>query len=110
MVEASGASTLRKSQAVTNLCRFGWEQRQPESGLEVLLARVCRRVWFGCNRVPLSTRNQQMEQDRASDVLLHQFELARTALGELPDGCELDRRHANQDRTQGKGEVGSEGI
>jgi hypothetical protein len=42
-----------------------------------------RRVWSSSNCVSLPTWNQQVEQDRAPDVLVHQYELAWATLGEL---------------------------
>ena len=41
-------------------------------------------------RLALAPRDQQMEQDRAPAVLLHQPELACHAAGQLPDYGEFD--------------------
>ncbi len=48
-----------------------------------LPAAAGRRTLPADHGVPLSPRNEQMEQDRASLVLVHQPELARAALGQL---------------------------
>ena len=47
--------------------------------------------------VPFSAWHQQVEQDRASFVLLHHQELARTSADHLRSDRELDREHDDQD-------------
>ena len=50
--------------------------------------------------VPLPARDEQVEQDRAPDVLLDHPELARPAAGEPSGGGEPDRQHDDEDGTE----------
>ena len=52
----------------------------------------------GDHRVSLPAGHQQVEQDRAPAVLLHQHELARAAPGESGRDRQPDRRHAHRGR------------
>ena len=68
-------------------------------GLEGGTAATVRRDRNADHGVPLPTRNQQVEQDRASLVFIHQSELARKAVDQLRNRCESDRRNTNPKRT-----------
>ena len=50
---------------------------------------------------PPASRHQQMEQDRAPALLLHQPELARPAACQLSGDCPADLRHHHQNRPHG---------
>src|SRR5206468_8087858 len=47
--------------------------------------------------MPLPTRDEQVEQDRASHVFIHQHELARRALGQLRDSVEPHQWNQDQE-------------
>ena len=51
----------------------------------------------------LSARNEQVEQDRAPDVLVYQHELERRTSGKLRDGGEPNQRHHHATRATGEG-------
>src|SRR5439155_12891875 len=53
----------------------------------------------------LSAGDQQVEQDRAPDVLVYQYELERRTLGQLRDGGEPDQRHHHATRATREGSV-----
>jgi len=57
-----------------------------------------RRDRPGDQRVPFPAGHEQVEQDRASPVLLHHPELAGPALGQLRRDPEPDRRHHHRHR------------
>lgn len=77
------------------------------AAVETRITRPRQRAWHRHHRPPPAARHQQVEQDRASSVLVHQHELACQAAGRLsrhrrsdqwdddrhlPDGltCEFD--------------------
>src|SRR5215469_18615761 len=68
-------------------------------------AKTCRRDRSPDHRVPLSSRNQQVDQDRASPVLVHQSELARSTAAESRSCRQSDRQHENEAGTQGASQV-----
>src|SRR6516162_3300463 len=68
-------------------------------------AKTGRRDRSPDHSVPLSPRNQQVEQDRASPVLVHQPELARSTAAESRSYRQSDRQHENKARTQGASQV-----
>jgi hypothetical protein len=57
-------------------------------------ASICREPTKGSGMSPVAWY-QQVEQDRASAVLVHQQELARAAAADVCHHCEVDRRQAN---------------
>src|SRR5215471_9647231 len=73
-------------------------------------AKTCRRDGSSDYGVPLSSRNQQVEQDRASTVLVHQSELARSAAAESRSYRQSDRQHENKAGTQGASQVRQQPI
>ena len=68
-------------------------QQQPQSALEVRVAEAGRRARAADFGVPLPAGHEQVEQDRAPDVLSHYGELAGPSAGESRGGGEPDRRH-----------------
>ena len=66
--------------------------------VEVGVAAVRRRDGAAGLGVPLSAWDEQVEQDRAPDVLSHHGELAGPAVGESGGGGELDRPHDDAER------------
>src|SRR5215471_16587261 len=68
-------------------------------------AKTCRRNRPPDHRVPLSPRNQQVEQDRASPVLVHQSELARSTAAESRSYRQSDCKHENKAGTEGASQV-----
>jgi hypothetical protein len=70
------------------------------------LAAIERRDRVGGCGGSLSARDEQMEQDRAPDVLLHQHELERRTAGQFPDRGQYDLRHQDEARTAHPGAAG----
>ncbi len=67
-----------------------------------LLASAAVRGWARTGQSP--------EQSRASDVLVHQHDLARGSPEQLRDGGEPDREHSNPEGAEGEGGAGPEGV
>lgn len=62
------------------------------------------------HRMPLATRDEQVEQDRAPPILLHHHEHPRQAFGE-PGGCRaVDRGDDYQDGSAGRGAARRRGL
>ena len=70
-----------------------WKMRTAAAG---------RRTRLGDHGLPLPARHQQVEQDRASPVLLHHPELAGQAAGQLRGHRQPDRRHDHRRRSDGR--------
>ncbi len=71
------------------------------AAVETGVAGVGERDRSRDRRLAPAARDQQVEQDRAPAVLLHQPELARSAARQLPDHRATDRRHHDQHRPEG---------
>ena len=89
-------------QAALSTCHgvvdHGGRRRQQQSSLatvESVAARVGGRVGDEVVRLSLSTRHEQMEQDRTSPVQLHHQELARPPPGQPRSDCQPDCQHYN---------------
>ncbi len=80
------------------LWKWELQQRVARAAVEVGVAAPGRRDRPGDQRAPLPARDEQVEQDRASAVLLHHPELARPAPGQRRRDPESDRRHDHRDR------------
>ena len=93
------ASDLQRTQPADHR-RLRRQQRRTGSVVEARTARSGRRTWPHHHRLSSTAWNEQMEQDRASAILVHHPELARQAPGELPNHRTTDRRHHNARRTQ----------
>src|SRR6266700_2981549 len=78
------------------------EQWEPQPRLEVSPPTTGQSPWRGDHRVPLPAGDQQVEQDRAPDVLVHQPELARPAAGQLRNGGQPHQRHADPSGASGQ--------
>ena len=76
----------------------GGFKQQSQSAVEGGVAAVRRCHGAAHLGVSLSAGDQQVEQDRASDVLSHHRELARATAGEPAGGGEPDRPHEDQER------------
>ena len=85
-------------------------QQQSQSAVEGGVAEVRRRHGAARLGVSLSARHEQVEQDRASDVLPHYRELAWEAVGESGSGGEPDRAYENQERLEDPLGVGREQL
>src|SRR5205823_1106679 len=77
--------------------RWRGEQQQPFTLVEGRSATARRRDRPADYRVPFPTGPEQVEQDRAPDVLPYHGELAWEALGQPSGGGELDREYHDQD-------------
>ena len=99
--------------------RMGW-QRYPDA-TELTITADCGgsngarvRLWkvqlqtladetgLTAPRPPLSARDVEMEQDRASSVLSHHTELARSSVDRSPHCRRIDRRDDDDDRPDGQ--------
>ena len=98
MVAADGAYGVSAGAAVADHGRRGRFERQPQSAVEGGVAEVRGRYGAARIGVSLSAGNEQVEQDRASDVLSHHGELAWATVGESGGGGELDRAHEDEER------------
>ena len=74
------------------------QQQQPQSAVEEVPAGFGRRVGHHLACLSFSARHQQMEQDRASLVLLHHQELARPSAHHLRGHRQPDREHDHEER------------
>ncbi len=72
------------------------------AAVEMGVAEVSRCNGLDAEGLPLSARDEQVEQDRASAVLVHHAELAREAAGELCSDPQPDRGHEHGDGTDGR--------
>ena len=84
--------------------------RQPQPSVEVGAAAVRRRDGAAGLGVPLSAWDEQVEQDRAPDVLSQHGELAGPAVGESGGGGEPDRPHDDAERLGDSFRVGREQL
>jgi len=93
VVENDGASGLSEGPIAVDHGRLGRKQQFPDAPVEVGTSTAGRRdgaVDFG---VPLSSGYEQVEQDRAPIVLLHQSQLEGPSSGELGGDRQSDRIH-----------------
>ena len=95
-----GSVGVSAGAAVADHGRRGRFQQQSQSAVEGGVAEVRRRHGAARLGVSLSARHEQVEQDRASDVLPHYRELAWEAVGESGSGGEPDRAYENQERLE----------
>src|SRR5208282_6692199 len=86
------------------------QQWLPHSLVEGGVATVGQRDGAGCHGLSLSAGNQQMEQDRASLILPHHYELARPPVGQLSGNCQSDWGHYHGDGVTGAGGLGHGGL
>ena len=88
----------------------GGQQWLPTPPMEGRAAEACGRNGARNRGVPLSTGNQQMEQDRAPLVLGHYTELARQAAVEPRSGGKSHRSHDHHDRTPSQKRAGYQSV
>src|SRR5260370_367087 len=81
--------------------RWRRQQRVSSALVESGTADAGRRDGARHRGEPLSSRNQQMEQDRTSAVLLHQQELARATAHKSEGDREPDCWNHNAERVEG---------
>ena len=79
----------------------GGSNGQPQSVVEGLPARSGGRDGIADRGLSLPAGDEQVEQDRAPDVLPHHRELARAPAGEPSGRGEPDREHADERRVCG---------
>src|SRR3954468_17211620 len=79
--------------------RWRWQQRCAGATVETRATASGQRTGHLYRGPSPAARHQQVEQDRASPVFLHQPELARHAAGQLPRHRRSDQRH-HQDRAE----------
>ena len=80
LVAMDGSPDLSASGTAVHHGGFRWQQRRSGAALENGTAEAGRRNRPGDFHLPLSAGHQQVEQDRAPAVLLHQSKLARQTL------------------------------
>src|ERR1700757_2941708 len=79
------------------------QQRLSCAVMENRAAEACRRAQ-GCNYgLPPAARDEQVEQNRASSLLVHHDELARQAIAQLSHHRPIDRRTDYRHRPQSSG-------
>ena len=110
VVAEDGQRGVSAGAAVADHGRRGRFQQQSQSAVEGGVAEVRRRHGAARLGVSLSARHEQVEQDRASDVLPHYRELAWEAVGESGSGGEPDRAYENQERLEDPLGVGREQL
>ena len=91
--EQMGHSTYPCGDRVADHRRRRRQQRQPHQAVEDRAAAAGRRDRPAHQRLPLPARHQQVEQDRASDVLPHHRELARTTTRQPRGHRSTHRKH-----------------
>ena len=96
-----GQSSLSRGHPPADHRRRRWQQRFSLKALENRIAKTGRRNRAADRGLSLPARNQQVEQDRTSALLLHHPKLARKASPKLPDNRQSDRRDHYHNRTQG---------
>jgi hypothetical protein len=77
---------------------------------KVALQSLSVRLGLPVHVCPLPARNQQMEQDRASDVLSYHAKLARTTAGESRSHRQSDRQHNHASRSENSCRTGSRQV
>src|SRR6266540_4505877 len=83
MVACDGKETPSQSQTTDDQRRRRRQQRLSCAVMENRAAEACRRAQ-GCNYgLPPAARDEQVEQNRASSLLVHHDELARQAIAQL---------------------------
>src|SRR3990170_7867518 len=95
-------TTISASKGTTHYGRFWGKQRSPCAVVEVGATEVRQCDGQGDHRLPPSSWNQQMEQDRASALFLHHHELAWQTTGELGNDCQPHRLYTNEGRLEGQ--------
>ena len=83
MVETGRAKELSGGRSIAHLCGCWGKQRKSASCLEAQLAADGGSDPDTDHGMSLPTRNQQMEQDRAPAIFIHQSELERAAVDQL---------------------------
>ena len=101
MVAEDGAPGLPGSAFATHYRRCGWEQRFSRSPVEMGASTVGQPDGTLDFRVPLSSRDEQVEQDLAPPVLIYHNKLARAATRQPGCDCQSDRLDANGIRVAG---------
>ena len=72
---------------------------------KVELQKLADETGLDASGLPLSAGHVEVEQDRAPAVLPHHPELARPAADQPPGRGRTDRRHHDQDRSEGRCEL-----
>jgi len=93
VVEEDGIEALSAGQGTLDHRRWRRQQRFPVAFMESCVAGVGRSPWLTADGLPFSTGDEQVEQDRASDVLAHHHELARQTVGQSRGDRSIDRQH-----------------
>ena len=88
LVAKDGSACLPSSPGVVDHGGCGREQRQPLAAVETGSAETGQRLGSDDNGLPFSTGDQQVEQDRAPDVLPRHRELAGPTAGESRRDCQ----------------------
>ena len=110
VVAPDGQGGVSGGQAAADHGRWGWFQQQSQSAVEGGVAEVRGRERAVHLGVSLSAGDEQVEQDRAPDVLPHRGELERAAVGESRGGGEFDRAHDDASRPDDPLRVGREQL
>lgn len=79
LVAGHGGAVVSAGQGHPDLCRRRRQQWLARASVENRITGSGRRTGHADPRLPLAARNEQMEQDRAQAILLHNDELAGTS-------------------------------
>ena len=101
-----GRKAYPPGRAPADLRRCGRQQREPAAGVESSPAASLGPSGSPDHRLPLPTGHEQVEQDRASPLLVHQPELEGAAADQFRSGGEPHWQHHHAGRTQSQGAPG----
>src|SRR5438128_2250743 len=106
VVDDDGPRGVSASGRVVHHGRCGRQQRLSLARVEAGAATVGRRPAPPDSRLAFPAGHQQVEQDRASPLLSHHRELARSCAPHVPDGGRAHWPYANGDRLARQSEAG----
>src|SRR5208337_2939290 len=101
-----GKETVPEGQRLADLRRQWRQQRLPIAPVETRAAEVGQSEKDEDHSMSLPPGNKQMEQDRASFILVHQHELAWAPFDRLSDYCESNCLHNHENRPDCESKTG----
>src|ERR1700738_147402 len=93
MVARDGKVTSSQSQTTDDQRGRRWQSRISCAFMEKRAAEAGRRAQTSNYGLPPAARDEQVEQNRASSLLIHHDELARQAVAQLSHHRPIDRRN-----------------
>src|SRR5208282_1663607 len=106
LVERDGLRALSACDRTHDYRGWRGQQQQPQSTLEEVAAVFGGRIGNDLEDLSLSAGHQQVEQDRASAVLLHYQKLAWASAHDLRGHSQPDREHHHEDGSHRSRRVG----